>query len=860
MSTIFPLTDKGTWFMRQVIVIPGIMGSVLKQGHLTVWPGAVFWGGVYNRLIDGRELSASRLEMLSYRKLEDCLTKFDIEVTPFPYDWRQNNLNQVTILKDFLSNDAEEIIIVAHSMGGLVAKAFLNYFADKDPDVIESVSKLITLGTPWHGSPFAYRAIKYGINIPEKYPFLLTKEISKRLAPKFESMYQLLPTETYNDEYFTRKQITFLEVDGRSVTSWSEVENNVYLPLLKENKFKYTETLSEFYELVSRPLSIEHHEIIGTGYETICTIRENQLGETEGVFGDGDKTVPILSAMSETQHKYFVQSKHGNLPKDDRALLIIENLIRGFPINDIKGVIYDFQKIEHRGFNGKVVRIACPVLVSLTDENGVFIYGRYETIPEWGDNLPSNMTWDVESLGSTTYILFPSDINNTDKTIHIEAYDQGVTSIAVEIYSNGKVVVTDVYAPFEISEQIGAELRVTNTSTDSHLVIRESGKEDVEVTPTSVERKTHDDWVMPETIFKVSGNKQVAVADGEELAITGNAELDVTEIRPGTYEVLDTHYSVNEGEQHLIVLGTPVRLDLQHGVNTIKVFSRDMLGNIELPHIARVFYINDVRPRILLSFRPDMYTVQAEFDMELYNKIGLEPKVQYQFEPSDKVIGNNVIYTGLQRNLKVRVTDIFGQVHSDLMLIDDNHILAIFDGTGGVENIEALTNEMGIYPYDKILMNKAKGTGTYTKLTMEHLNDAKRISIYKDNIIVEIIKDASYRVSFQNLMEDVVVDMNADYVPRFKVYDVKTDNEIRSLQLSAFMKISITEDVRMTTDFVVTYSHASNAYEVLISWPQVKKILNEYWNTGNLLSVDLIIHETTGAQKTLRTQPVILRR
>ncbi len=846
--------------MRQIIIIPGIMGTVLKQGNLTIWPGRSYHSDIYYRLIDGTKIEEGSLEKHYYKKLENYLKDIADTVTPFPYDWRQNNLDQITLLENYLDEKADEIILVAHSMGGLIAKAFLNYFAANNPVVIEKVKKLITLGTPWKGSPFAYRTLKYGIDVFDKLPIVITKTISKKIAPKFESLYQLLPTQSYNQEYVNRKNITFLNIEGKNILDWDDVEKNHYLPLLKENGFSYQKTLDDFYNLLSDSISIDHHEIIGTGYETICMIKENQLHEPEGVFGDGDSTVPILSAISGTPNTYFIKSKHGKLPGHRLSQEIMYKVLNDLPMNGIEGVIYDYEEIANRGFNGRVVKIACPVLVSLIDEQGNYIYGGVGDIPDWEENPLADSDWDVVSLGSTTYILFSDDTYQDNKTIHIEAFDEGITSISIEIYENGQVSKADIFESFEISEEIGAELTITKTIEESQLVIKRHGQESIVVAPKSVVIQDVETIVYPHTDFDILAEKVETIHNGEDYVASGEIELKITETHPGTYDILDTHYSINEGEQHLITLGEMIKLNLVDGENVIKIFSRDVLGNSEPAQIQRFYYIENTKPRIVLSFYQHMYTVQAEFNIEFYDRIGIVPKVEYKFEGLKGIIGNNVFYEGLERQLIIQLTDVFGEVEYIPMLIDEHAVLAVFDGTGDKDNIEALAMGLGMSPIEKILISKTEGRGVYRTLTNEHVREGKQITIYKDNIVAEIIKDGSYRVSFQNLMEDVEVATQTNYIPRFKVYDTSTDNEVRTIKLSAFIKINIDTDVHMTNDYQVNYNDESRSYEVKVLWDTVNTVLSQYWNTERLTSIDLVIREATGAQRTLRVQPVILRK
>lgn len=59
--------------------------------------------------------------------------------------------------------DSENIILIGHSMGGLVASFYTEYLADKD-----QISKVITLGSPFHGTRLA--ALGHGHNVAEMVP------------------------------------------------------------------------------------------------------------------------------------------------------------------------------------------------------------------------------------------------------------------------------------------------------------------------------------------------------------------------------------------------------------------------------------------------------------------------------------------------------------------------------------------------------------------------------------------------------------------------------------------------------------------------------------------------------------------
>ncbi|MEO8675123.1 MAG: hypothetical protein ABI569_06055 [Casimicrobiaceae bacterium] len=186
-----------------VIVIPGLFGSKLR--HRTtgaeVWPGKwtdVLWSDYRGLAVDfdpqtlkvrGDDLEAYDLAdaVLGhdiYRPIINTLEQFGgyVRGMPgtrappgerryyvFPYDWRQDNVVHAQELEQLIETirldygDPElKVDLVAHSMGGLIARYYLRYGT---VDVLESgsdelvtlygttrVRKLILLGTPNMGS------------------------------------------------------------------------------------------------------------------------------------------------------------------------------------------------------------------------------------------------------------------------------------------------------------------------------------------------------------------------------------------------------------------------------------------------------------------------------------------------------------------------------------------------------------------------------------------------------------------------------------------------------------------------------------------------------------------------------------
>jgi pimeloyl-ACP methyl ester carboxylesterase len=113
-----------------------------------------------------------------------------------PYDWRKNNAIAARQLAELLeriravSGDDARIAIIAHSMGGLVARYYLEALEFQGHEGRRSVQSLITLGTPHRGSPLALLAAR-----GELKRLFLSRSQVQRLAnsTKFAALYQLLP-------------------------------------------------------------------------------------------------------------------------------------------------------------------------------------------------------------------------------------------------------------------------------------------------------------------------------------------------------------------------------------------------------------------------------------------------------------------------------------------------------------------------------------------------------------------------------------------------------------------------------------------------------------------------------------------
>jgi pimeloyl-ACP methyl ester carboxylesterase len=219
--------------MRDVIVlVPGILGSVLVKDGREVW-GASAQSVVGNLVTFGRALKDLKLEpgvghedpkdgvsaprilprlyMIptfwkadGYGKLRERLSR-RLTLTPatddqpgnlieFPYDWRLSNQLNAQRLADAViphferwrhHNPEAKLILICHSMGGLVARWFLEKLGGR-----ELTRTLITIGTPYQGSMNALDALVNWLFLGLG-PFGISVD---QLVRSFPSVYELLPT------------------------------------------------------------------------------------------------------------------------------------------------------------------------------------------------------------------------------------------------------------------------------------------------------------------------------------------------------------------------------------------------------------------------------------------------------------------------------------------------------------------------------------------------------------------------------------------------------------------------------------------------------------------------------------------
>lgn len=185
-----------------IIFLPGFMTSEISEGSRRLWPpeNAASAPADFRRMVIAGGPAEPRDGLTANRIMPDYdgfVTALGAQgsVHPFPYDWRQSVFASAARLDRFIADepalrDARRIVLVAHSMGGLVATAFAQNPAGAFRHSAR-VAKLITMGTPYLGSVQTVLDARNGIELAPGS--IMPAAAYQQWTNSFPGFYEMLP-------------------------------------------------------------------------------------------------------------------------------------------------------------------------------------------------------------------------------------------------------------------------------------------------------------------------------------------------------------------------------------------------------------------------------------------------------------------------------------------------------------------------------------------------------------------------------------------------------------------------------------------------------------------------------------------
>lgn len=479
-----------------VIIVPGILGSELKIGDDLLWPdlAQMLLDAGDDFLVEGLRLNTEGVsentvavggvveailaevpffEVNIFRNLLSELLSFyeSNEIVYFPYDWRLDLGSTKDLLKEKIEQvkgvtGKEKVDLVVHSMGGLVAKAYIAAYGS------ESINKLIFVGTPHLGAPKASKAILFGeqFNIP-----VLNSLAMKAIALNAPAVYELTPSPIYFDQaqgYLSR----FREEDllGYAETKDVLLDSGVNWGLLDNAEAFFAQELAH---MDFGALNV--YNIVGCNLSTQSAYELNE--EEDGVeaigYRSGDATVPLASAeYIQTEHKYYVNGvKHTELPSASGVRELIAMILTDAPIVLSSGVS---DSNSGCGFSGKEVIWHSPVEAHVFDE-----FQRHTGPDEYGSIEYGIPGVDYEIIGEHKFIFLPA---NGKYRVVATGLANGTFDLFIRENENGEIRETRLFNDVVITPESRTEFMISDESADSEIVIYEGEQREGVVMSSSV--------------------------------------------------------------------------------------------------------------------------------------------------------------------------------------------------------------------------------------------------------------------------------------------------------------------------------------------------------------------------------------
>ncbi|MBI4068334.1 hypothetical protein HY413_02925 [Candidatus Kaiserbacteria bacterium] len=530
-----------------VAFIPGIQATELYEESNRVWLPGVFNYDASRLAMNVAGESRNSISVgdpilkayIFYEIYNELFGSFDdlksmntiVDWKALPYDWRYDVNDVVTrdqpLKNGTLLNLANEIralaatsktgkvTIIAHSNGGLVAKALIDSLGSD----AEIVDRLVMVGTPQLGTPTAIPAMLHGSDqsLPLKFlPIAMTKATARELSENMPGAYGLLPLAGYFGSVldpvveFDNSSSTsaFRAMYGNMIDTPSELQSfllggdgrakpatdDTFAPtILNSTLLTRAQATRNALEAWTPPAGIEVDQIVGWGLDTVRGTRYRERPCPAGagcttfldieplLTVEGDMTVvsPSAAAMATTTYYFDMHAAntasstswvHANMLAAEPVQNLLKEIITQSPrsapfITTTKPVADASRRLR--------VSVHSPVTLGVRDAEGRFtgIISNPDPasdIPVVVQEIPNSYYFE---FGEGKYTGF--DVG-TEHTLVFKGADDGVFTLDIAEVGNGTTT-TVTYSNIAVSTTTVAQMRIQDLGNKSALEIDEDG-------------------------------------------------------------------------------------------------------------------------------------------------------------------------------------------------------------------------------------------------------------------------------------------------------------------------------------------------------------------------------------------------
>ena len=502
MATKAPMKDI-------VVILPGVMGSVLQKDGKDVWNLS---GQTLSRMINvfgnrfqdlkllGDDIAGGDIEdgikptrlitdtsllpgssgfgkiVDGYNRLSAQITKnFDVtegniyddpdeaaaNFYHFPYDWRRDNRANANILKRLLDkrlhrwressgNSDAKVILVAHSMGGLISRYYLEVLGGW-----QDCKALFTFGTPYRGSVNALHTLSNGI---KKKGINLGALLGlDSVIPTLTSVYQLLPRYRalqVGDEFYRISQSpeSLPGVDlvraADALKFHDEIDDAADA---NQNNATYRASFVTCPVVGVVQPTMQSAKLAG-GVISVSEELPAWLSDRAHL-ADGDGTVPQVSAtpiqMNDREMLSivdYVAESHGALQNQPNVLL---NLLKGIQsaqadsTADVRGAVMDVSKGTRSSAKGIGLRIEDLFLA----QEPISLRAKVT-----GDVSFDTLTAEIKCVSEDRPVMTRNLIREGDAwALNIEALDAGLYQVKVRTDNASEDAPSPVHELFSVA-------------------------------------------------------------------------------------------------------------------------------------------------------------------------------------------------------------------------------------------------------------------------------------------------------------------------------------------------------------------------------------------------------------------------
>ena len=357
-----------------IVILPGILGSVLQKDGKDLWAVSKqsIWKALTNhkqaledltlygdnaegtslddgiqatRIMSDSQLIPGLVKVDGYSKTNRFIVdNFQVALGDFyndpadkaanfyhfPYDWRRDCRANARILKALIDKRLKcwqeasgafdaKVIFLAHSIGGLVARYYLEVLGGW-----QNARSLVTFGTSYRG---AFGSVNFLANGYKKLFLDLTDAVRS-----FTSIYQLLPIYPalkVNGEYQRVAEVTGLPyIDQQKAQAALQFHREIEAAVAKNQTDERYRTQFRTLPIVGVSQPTMQSAEWSNGQITVSHELPTVLSG-QSPLGDGDGTVPQVSAIpieqSRGSNNFFIAETHGALQYQQQVL---QNLLK----------------------------------------------------------------------------------------------------------------------------------------------------------------------------------------------------------------------------------------------------------------------------------------------------------------------------------------------------------------------------------------------------------------------------------------------------------------------------------------------------------------------------------------------------